>query len=87
MHEEKIQNIDTHTKYDNFKMHQKIVSNLEKDDVVKLLVNDEVKFECKVLYGNNAHVNISLQDKGERLEELTQEQIQEAIIQYRQRQN
>lgn len=86
MHEETTNNIDTHQKYDNFKMHQKIVSNLEKDDVVKLLVNDEVKFECKVLYGNSAHVNISLQDKGERLEELTQEQIQEAIAQYRQQQ-
>ena len=67
-------------------MHQKIVSNLEKDDVVKLLVNDEVKFECKVLYGNSAHVNISLQDKGERLEDLTQAQIQEAISLYRQQQ-
>ena len=67
-------------------MHQKIVSNLEKDDVVKLLVNDEVKFECKVLYGNSAHVNIELQDKGERLEELTPEQMQEAIALYRQQQ-
>ena len=44
MHEERTNNTDTHPKYDNFKMHQKIVSNLEKDDVVKLLVNDEVKF-------------------------------------------
>ena len=86
MHEERTNNTDTHPKYDNFKMHQKIVSNLEKDDVVKLLVNDEVKFECKVLYGNSAHVNISLQDKGERLEELTQTQIQEAIALYRQQQ-
>ena len=86
MHEERTNNTDTHPKYDNFKMHQKIVSNLEKDDVVKLLVNDEVKFECKVLYGNNAHVNISLQDKGERLEDLTQAQIQEAIALYRQQQ-
>lgn len=86
MHEETTNNTDTHPKYDNFKMHQKIVSNLEKDDVVKLLVNDEVKFECKVLYGNSAHVNIALQDKGERLEELTQAQIQEAIALYRQQQ-
>ena len=86
MHEERTNNTDTHEKYDNFKMHQKIVSNLEKDDVVKLLVNDEVKFECKVLYGNSAHVNIALQDKGERLEELTPEQMQEAIAQYRQQQ-
>jgi|TARA_R100000479_G_scaffold168376_1_gene109359 hypothetical protein len=86
MHEERTNNTDTHPKYDNFKMHQKIVSNLEKDDVVKLLVNDEVKFECKVLYGNSAHVNISLQDKGERLEDLTQAQIQEAIALYRQQQ-
>jgi len=78
MHEERTNNTDTHPKYDNFKMHQKIVSNLEKDDVVK--------FECKVLYGNSAHVNISLQDKGERLEDLTQAQIQEAIALYRQQQ-
>ena len=86
MHEETTNNTDTHEKYDNFKMHQKIVSNLEKDDVVKLLVNDEVKFECKVLYGNSAHVNIALQDKGERLEELTPKQMQEAIALYRQQQ-
>lgn len=86
MHEERTNNTDTHEKYDNFKMHQKIVSNLEKDDVVKLLINDELKFECKVLYGNSAHVNIALQDKGERLEDLTQEQIEEAIAQYRQQQ-
>ena len=86
MHEETTNKQNTHPKYDNFKMHQKIVSNLEKDDVVKLLVNDEIKFESKVLYGNSAHVNIALQDKGERLEELTQEQIQEAIAQYRQQQ-
>lgn len=86
MYEERINNINTHRKYDNFKAHQKVISNLQKDDVVKLLVNDEVKFECKVLYGNSAHVNIALQDVGERLEDLTQEQIQEAIAQYRQQQ-
>ena len=86
MHEERINNKDENQNYDHFKMHQKIISNLEKDDVVKLLVNDEVKFECKVLYGNNAHVNIALQDKGEKLERLTEEQIQEAIAQYRQQQ-
>tara|TARA_A100001201_G_scaffold106540_1_gene91138 strand:- start:333 stop:593 length:261 start_codon:yes stop_codon:yes gene_type:complete len=86
MHEETTNKQNTHPKYDNFKMHQKIVSNLEKDDVVKLLVNDEIKFESKVLYGNSAHVNISLQDKGERLEDLTQAQIQEAIALYRQQQ-
>tara|TARA_R100000005_G_C4851417_1_gene117580 strand:+ start:465 stop:596 length:132 start_codon:yes stop_codon:yes gene_type:complete len=42
MHEETTNKQNTHPKYDNFKMHQKIVSNLEKDDVVKLLVNDDV---------------------------------------------
>ena len=38
MHEETTNNTNTNPKYDNFKMHQKIVSNLEKDDVNQSLI-------------------------------------------------
>ena len=44
--------------------------------------------ESRLMQRHDAQVSRwqSLQDKGERLEKLTQEQIQEAITQYRQQQ-
>lgn len=78
---------EEHMKYENFKMHQHIYSSLQKGDVVELRINGEIKFTCEVLYGNNAHVNISLQDKGAKSVELTEEQKLEALREYRERNN
>lgn len=76
-------NRNKHVKYDDYKAHQSIVSELVKDDVVVLTVNGVETFRCNVLYGNNAHVNITLLDKGSISIEMTDEQIEDAIALWR----
>lgn len=80
------QNTDRHEKYDNFKAHQKIIKGLIKGDLAVLTINGEEVFRCKVLYGKSAHVNIVLQDKGDKQTPLTDEEIQQAIFDFRAKQ-
>lgn len=76
-------NKDEHTSYSDYKMHQQIISGLQKGDIITMTVNGKQEFTCEVLHGVSAHVNISLQDRGVK-DELTEEQKEEAIRQYRQ---
>lgn len=74
---------DDHPKYKSLKVHQTILKNLKKDDLVVLTINGTEYFRCKVLYGSSAHVNVVLQDKGEKLLEMTPDQINEAQVMWR----
>lgn len=76
-------NREKNDKYDNFKMHQQIISNLQKGDNVELYINGVLEFSCQVVHGVNSHVNVSLQDKGNKLQPLTPDQLSQAITEYR----
>ena len=80
-------NRDTHIKYKDYKNHQSIVKGLAKGDRVIVTVNGKEVFNCVVLYGVSAHVNVTLQDKGELQTELTEEQKTEALKEFREKYN
>ena len=75
-----INKIETHEKYVNFKMHQTTIDALNIGDTVVLTVNGIEQFTCTVLYGDNALVNIVLQDRGRATTEAERLQFQINIL-------
>lgn len=78
----RLNNTDKHEMFDNYKRYQTVITDLIVGDRVTLMINGKVIFEQSVIYGD-ATVSTVLQDRGKLLAVLTDEELKQAIEDFR----